>query len=687
MFCHETEGSKIRSRMQDFALEPDENRMKKAAVHMASHLAGGLALVTVRESMKQHLSNKLREIMTNEDTSGLDQNVIEQAMHLMAADNADLCCAMVEQAAVDRARREVEDLLKPALEARKQTRESAPAQPFYDTAQLPPNVLTKLPEMLRPNVTHFNPKQQQIYDAFEVQPQLMMKLQEEKQKSEGMRASSTGSQVSSAMQQQPMAQQQAHQPTTGAQVMASRQMAAKGKEKVSAGLEGMPGNQQALAPFGGSAQSGGMESPHGDDLQQLLEIYNVCVQRVEAAAVREPHVAFESLPPEHEAKVAVSELSESMRKSNKPDEAALAIAHKAFTRACESNGYPLHVTSLIAIIAASAEATRRFNVQREVTNWLIHSDEQNKYKQALVESLLRRKLLVVAEFDKHLAMQMTSSRGAQAAKFAAWLLQRCVVEERLIRGNEVPNTVEVLRKIAQRSGTQESTILSLVESAKADVEGSAPGRKPAQQTPQAVQEQVAKLFDEWVRLMDLPAGDTSYISFFAQIQAAGVLLPEENQEQFFRVMAEIAIAHCQNSDARLHSSGGASLTTIPPPSLNFTATDAYVSLILTLARFLPEAANSQRSTSFQARLGILTRGVNAVTTTLLRHADERIDSFNPRPYLRLFSGLLVELNAPDSNLNLGQPEVLAVMANALLIIQPQRLPPMAVAWLELISHR
>ena len=45
--------------VQDFAVEPDEQRMRKAAHLMVGSLAGSLALVTCRDPLRPSLTNRL----------------------------------------------------------------------------------------------------------------------------------------------------------------------------------------------------------------------------------------------------------------------------------------------------------------------------------------------------------------------------------------------------------------------------------------------------------------------------------------------------------------------------------------------------------------------------------------------------------------------------------------------------
>lgn len=81
--------------MQDFAVEPDEQRMRKAAHLMVGSLAGSLALVTCRDPLRTSLTNRLRSLLAQ----GLDAAMLEQYVQVPAppALHAMLCWAQEQQ--------------------------------------------------------------------------------------------------------------------------------------------------------------------------------------------------------------------------------------------------------------------------------------------------------------------------------------------------------------------------------------------------------------------------------------------------------------------------------------------------------------------------------------------------------------------------------------------------------------
>lgn len=209
--------------LKDFAMEPDEVRMRKAAHQMVSSLAGSLALVTCKEPLRVSLSNQLRQLLS---PSCPEQQLLEQTISIVSQDNLDLGCTIIEKAATDKAVRDIDERLMPGETRRRlvlahevfssmdtqivflsidshesincslarlpcwghmlpdlfvpisclpstvyQMRQKARAsgQPFYDPS-MESRIPASLPEALRPRPGHLNPQQQRVYDDFSRMP-------------------------------------------------------------------------------------------------------------------------------------------------------------------------------------------------------------------------------------------------------------------------------------------------------------------------------------------------------------------------------------------------------------------------------------------------------------------------------------------------------------------------------------
>ena len=107
--------------MKDFAMEGDEEKMGTAAHLMVQNLAGSLALVTCKEPLRISMVTHIRNLLLQNGFS--EGNIPEQAILIVAADNLELACGVVEKVAMDKAVLEVDDGLAPAYLARRTHRE------------------------------------------------------------------------------------------------------------------------------------------------------------------------------------------------------------------------------------------------------------------------------------------------------------------------------------------------------------------------------------------------------------------------------------------------------------------------------------------------------------------------------------------------------------------------------------
>ena len=63
---------------KDYAVDPDEGRLRSAAHLMVSSLAGSLALVTCKEPLRVSLANQLRALLTGQ----IEAHVLEGALQV-----------------------------------------------------------------------------------------------------------------------------------------------------------------------------------------------------------------------------------------------------------------------------------------------------------------------------------------------------------------------------------------------------------------------------------------------------------------------------------------------------------------------------------------------------------------------------------------------------------------------------
>lgn len=144
-------------------------RAFQAAHLMVSNLAGSLALVTCKEPLRVSIGNHMRSLLSTSVPTA-DQATTEMLVHLCSSENLELGCMLIEKAATEKAMRDIDEAVAPALQARRKSRETT-GQPYYDMSIF--NNLRypgALPDSLRPKPGGLHPQQLLVYEAFQRVP-------------------------------------------------------------------------------------------------------------------------------------------------------------------------------------------------------------------------------------------------------------------------------------------------------------------------------------------------------------------------------------------------------------------------------------------------------------------------------------------------------------------------------------
>ncbi|KAJ9513070.1 hypothetical protein QJQ45_029442, partial [Haematococcus lacustris] len=405
----------------DFALEPDEGRMRKAAHLMVSSLAGSLALVTCKDPLRVALTATLRALLTNQLPSANDAGVVEQVAAVVCNDNLDLGCAIIERAATDKAVRDVDKLLAGAYEERSKAR--AQGKSFVDPLALQGRFPRELPESLRPRPGVVSAMQLRVYEDFARIPRTA-----------------------------PPTPAPNTLPPPGAPGAAAQQQTG------GQGTTPRPYGFGADQGGGPGAESGGMgqRAPDTQALSQLpvasasyLDSYllwqghaDAAISKVEAqggAAPGEREVAAE-------LQALQGELVEAVRGAGQPLEAATFFGLRIFRHLLESASVGLGGAGLTAKIhpALSPRGTQvaaTFFVGclrgladlvssdlRLTAAWAAIDDER-KFAVQPVEALLLARLLALPEVDSSLARALLVGRSQAALELVLHLTKACVLRD------------------------------------------------------------------------------------------------------------------------------------------------------------------------------------------------------------------------------------------------------------------
>ena len=136
---------------------------------MVSNLAGSLALVTCKEPLRVSIGNHMRSLLSTAAPTA-DQSTTEMLVHLCSSENLELGCMLIEKAATEKAMRDIDEAVAPALQARRKSRETT-GQPFYDMSIFQNlRYPGALPDSLRPKPGGLHPQQLLVYEAFQRVP-------------------------------------------------------------------------------------------------------------------------------------------------------------------------------------------------------------------------------------------------------------------------------------------------------------------------------------------------------------------------------------------------------------------------------------------------------------------------------------------------------------------------------------
>uniref|UniRef100_A0A2K1XR30 CCR4-Not complex component Not1 C-terminal domain-containing protein n=1 Tax=Populus trichocarpa TaxID=3694 RepID=A0A2K1XR30_POPTR len=698
--------------LKDYAMESDETRIYNAAHLMVASLAGSLAHVTCKEPLRSSISSQLRNSV---QSFSLTSEILEHAVQLVTNDNLDLGCAVIEQAATDKAIQTIDTEIAQQLVRRKHR--DGVGQTFFDANMYTQSSMGVVPEALRPKPGHLSVSQQRVYEDF-------VRLPWQNQSSHSSHVIPAGSASSGASglasaygSVSSDVASEAIESNSAALLSASSIHSAAADGVIPQSSE----NNSISASFSATAASSELHPVESSDVKELgvssepslaaseragssvadaslntrdaLDKYQIIAQKLETLVASDSREA--------EIQGVVTEVPEIILRCVSRDEAALAVAQKVFKGLYENASNSFYVNACLAILAAIRDVCKL--VVKELTSWVIYSDEERKFNKDITLGLISSELLNLAEYNVHMAKLIDGGRNKAATDFAISLVQALVVEESNVI-SELHNLVDALAKLAAKSGSAESLqqLIEIVRNpganaasltsltlGKEDKARQSRDKKPISQLianredygniesvePEGFREQVSMFFAEWYRICELPgANDAASTHYIFQLHQNGLLKGDEMTDRFFRVLTELSVAHCLSSEV-INSSALQSPQQVQ--SLSFLAIDIYAKLVLSILKV--EQGSS--------KLFLLSKILSVTMKLIQKDSEERKNSFNARPYFRLFISWLQDLLSPEPVIDGVNFQILTAFAGVFHNLQPLKVPGFSYVWLSLVSHR
>ncbi|GAA5866964.1 hypothetical protein JCM3774_003736 [Rhodotorula dairenensis] len=609
--------------MKDFAMEGDEGKMATAAHLMVQSLAGSLALVTCKEPLRLSMVAHVRTLLLQNGFT--DENLPEQAVLVVVAENLDLACSVVEKVAMDKAILEVDEGLAPAYLSRRSHRERS-REAFWDTAAMAASHYSgMLPDPLRLKLGGLSPPQLQVYEDF-----------------------------------------------------------SRLRATIPAVIDGRNGamyaDSPALAPAITAPQIAAAAAIAADTVllsgPQVMEKFASLIAELEKALAAEaPASNLTGVAQDSELRRLLQQIPLVAASSLAIDETALACSQKVVQLLYRSEttlARDTYVFLLDRLCAISAK------VAKEVTMWLVYAEDERKFNVPVTVALLQSRFINVAELDLQLAKSVVRDFRPSVVDFVAGLLAACLAEVPPVATREqFANSFEALNQ-AVRQGKATDAARSLLQdiqkASTAAVRDLSPGDKlPSAEEP-AVREQLTACFGEWVRLYQQSFNvEKSFVEFVVQLQKQGILKGEEISSLFFRVCAEVSI----DSYIKNKAAGGTPATGI------FQPIDAFARLITFMIKYHadPTGVNNDK-----AKVVYLTKTLSIVVLVIANSHETLGIHFQAKPGFRFFSSLLSNLAAVESHLGQAYQPILVALSHSLTTLSPSLFPGFSYSFLALTSH-
>ncbi|KAF3523583.1 hypothetical protein F2Q69_00048859 [Brassica cretica] len=697
--------------LKDYASEPDETRIYNAAHLMVASLAGSLAHVTCKEPLRTSISGHLRNSLQGPN---INNEALEQIVQLVTNDNLDLGCAAIEQAATEKAIQNIDADIAQQLSLRRKHRDGVGSS-FFDPNMRTQNSGSFIPESLSPKPGQLSLSQQRVYEDF---VQLSWQKQSA-QTSHGLSVASSSSgdvglgngygpvsgknasdfESSAGNDRTDMANRASDTSMEGFQsspisLLSSQVDPAAGlqfsKSLSTSELSLVESSEAAMKETGSSLQTltsaATMERLIGNNTPQpslstrdALDKYHIVTQKMENLVANNAG--------DDEIQAVVSEVPEIILRCISRDEAALAVAQKAFKALYENASSNLHISANLAILVAIRDVCKR--VVKELTSWVIYSDEERKLNKDITIGLIQRELLNLAEYNVHMAKHLDGGRNKSATDFSISLLQ-CLVTEKSSVISELHSLVDALAKLAAKSGSPVSfqQLIDIIRNPVTNTSGLSDSAteneiNDMQSKDEKVvcntiantedntsfeyvesgstdfRKRVSTLFKNWYQLCEVSgANETACSEYVLHLYQTGLLKGDDTTESFFRILLELSVAHCISSE---EITSGAVQSPQQAQSPSFLIIDIFAKL------YFPEQESSSKFFLLSEIMAVTVRSIQ-------KDAEDKKASLSPRPYFRLFINWLLDLCSLDPVTDGANFQVLTAFANAFHALQPLKIP-------------
>lgn len=622
---------------KDFATEPDVEKLRNSAHTMVKALSGSLALVTCKEPLRMSIMNNIRNLAGR----SLSDQLPEGQIIMFVNDNIDTVCSLVEQAAEDHSLAEIDAQLQHAINERRRHNAENPNEPFNNPPVNRYGLLIPEPYKLDPN--GLNRQQLALYEDFGRQARITPAQHATNQSQDSQRQlpdvlsdsylPSLPTPAADPAMPRPTPQQQRMQIMLGQQ-----------NQHPMNGYVDTPNIGHKILEFLQDLQHAAREAPE-EHIDQIGS--NAPIRRI-----------FERL-------IMLIDSTPGVQK----DTFAIAAGQKCFFPIFQEPGKRLEIEVFARVVKQLCHLSP--NAGRQLTIDLATIEDESVFRADTVIALLQEQLFDTKHVDILCSKALKARRPVVLSFLKDFLDEALLGEDPLALRSEFVLTYEALGQwLAEEPGLELGReIITRLQVPLAQQNGM-PSPQESEKT-----DQLAYIFDEWIRLQRRETPERSYVAFIRQLHDQHVIADPKDAVAFFRACLDMCVEEFDRvSNAPWRSEDAP-----------YISIDALAKLIAYMVIFQAPAAEGDMNVKPAKALDATIRLVILVIND---HQNRQRDRFNGRIYFRLFSALLCELHGGRQHLGAQhEQEIAQVFAIALQVMQPKFFPGFTYHWLALLSHR
>ncbi|KAI6250214.1 General negative regulator of transcription subunit 1 [Erysiphe necator] len=628
---------------KDFATEPNEAKVRNAAILMVKKTAGSLALVTSKEPLRASMTNYIRAL-----SGDLPQGLPEGTIIMCVNSNLDLACSQVEKKAEERAIPEIEEIIEPELEARRVHRMTRPDSPYVDVSLSRWALTIPNPFRLQPSMNGLNQDQIAIYDDF-ARPRLSPTLAGTTQA--GSTSDATRSMTSEVLQEQ--------YPTIStisntAETPALPQLNNQPQPYLQSNPVLTNGRITSLFP----------------DPRILIERVQKTLIELERLVIEASEEHYTDLIRPHPVIDILDVLYNLiLRTSQSPDALDIFIVDQICNILFGGTDHSLMIESLVHVLENICRIGGR--TASRVALMIAHQPAENFWRVPLTISLIKTEMIDWHRIDSETSKAIIQRRE-EPLKFLSSLVDAVLLHDRPIAlFSDLASSLEAAWK-----WTDENPSLEIGQKLKHKLIASGMTKdidRNIGDSQNFRRDQMEYVFEEWVHLCNNSnASDQAVVQFITQMYNKQLINNRDDLCIFLRLSIDISVDRFEQQVTSNGNTNGA-----------YVSIDSLAKLIIMLIIRREEEWEVQAD-----KAAYLKTVLSLLVLVLNHHHVMRGENFNQKVFYRLFASLISEFNIWSSKIPAREfQKIMLVLPKIFLDIRPSYFPGFLFAYLSLLSHR